>query len=175
LRLLIVIDEAQNLPVESLEELRLLSNLETEDRKLLQILLAGQPLLREKLASDSLAQLAQRISIWEETNPLGREEIEAYVNYRVIKAGGPPLPMDTRAWDVLYESSSGLPRLINKIMDRTLLLAAAQKERRISATLVLEATETFGPRTQKGSLWQKILGYLPLHYLDQPLLWVRFG
>ncbi len=170
-RLLLVIDEAQNLPEESLEELRLLSNLEGEDRKLLQILLAGQPPLAQKLLSSDLAQLFQRITIWQEIRGLEREELPAYLNYRLTKAGGLPLSLEKRALDLLYGLSHGLPRLINKIMDRTLLLMAAEEERSLRAAFIKEAWETFGP--QKSSRWEGLLKKVPWFYLHYA--WLPFG
>ncbi len=151
-KLVVIIDEAQNLPEESLEELRLLSNLEVDDRKLLQIILAGQPPLLKKLTSPTLSQLAQRISIWETVTPLKPQEILAYVNFRLFKAGGALVYLHPGCEKFLFEFTQGLPRLINKVMDRVLLLAASKGERFISPVLILEAAETFGPLFERPSL-----------------------
>ena len=177
-QLLVVIDEAQNLPEESLEELRLLSNLETEERKLLQIFLIGQPLLKEKLTTPTLAQLAQRISIWENITPLEKEETEAYIHFRFLKAGGGPLKIEREALKKIYFFTQGLPRLVNKLMDRVLLLAASEKKDLIEASLVLEAAQTFGPlypAPEKPGFLEKLTKYLPTHFFNYSLLWAKFG
>lgn len=138
--LLLVIDEAQNLPPESLEELRLLSNFETEKGKLLQILLSGQPLLEEKLRSPEFAQLAQRITVWERLEPFRSEEVLDYVRYRLARAGG-RVGFNSGAGKELYRLSGGIPRVINKIMDRALLIAFARGRTGLNASLVKEAAQ----------------------------------
>ncbi|OAQ20570.1 ExeA family protein [Thermosulfurimonas dismutans] len=139
--LLLVIDEAQNLPVESLEELRLLSNFETEKGKLLQILLSGQPLLEEKLRSSDLSQLAQRITIWEKLEPFGREEVLDYVRFRLARAGGAGVVFSRGVDRELHRLTGGIPRVINKVMDRALLIAFARGTSRVSPQIVREAAE----------------------------------
>lgn len=139
--LLLVIDEAQNLPVESLEELRLLSNFETEKGKLLQILLSGQPLLEEKLRSPALSQLAQRITIWEKLEPFGREEVLDYVRFRLARAGGAGVVFSRGVARELHRLTGGIPRVINKVMDRALLIAFARGTSRVSPQIVREAAE----------------------------------
>lgn len=139
--LLLVIDEAQNLPVESLEELRLLSNFETEKGKLLQILLSGQPLLEEKLRSPALSQLAQRITIWEKLEPFGREEVLDYVRFRLARAGGAGVVFSRGVDRELHRLTGGIPRVINKVMDRALLIAFARGTSRVSPQIVREAAE----------------------------------
>ncbi|MBX6422132.1 ExeA family protein [Thermosulfurimonas sp. F29] len=139
--LLLVIDEAQNLPPESLEELRLLSNFETEKGKLLQILLSGQPALEEKLRSPELAQLAQRITVWERLSPFSREEVADYVRFRLARAGGAGIVFSRGAEGELTRLSGGIPRVINKIMDRALLVAFARGTHRLSPGLLREAAE----------------------------------
>jgi len=140
--LLLVIDEAQNLPLESLEELRLLSNFETEQKKLIQILLTGQPSLDEKLRSPALAQLLQRITIWERLEPLSLEETLNYIQFRWHRAGGANLWLDKGALRLLYKVSKGLPRQINKIMDRAVLFAAAEGKESLSKKVIREAIES---------------------------------
>lgn len=141
----LVVDEAQNLPAESLEEIRLLSNLETEDKKLLQILLVGQLSLEEKLQMPQLRQLKQRISLWERLEPLSPDEVSWYTQYRMARAGGASVPFDKGAEKLLCDASGHVPRLINKIMDRALLVAASRLERHISAEILREALKTLGP------------------------------
>lgn len=176
--LVVIIDEAQNLPEESLEELRLLSNLELDDRKLIQIILAGQPPLLEKLTSENLTQLAQRISIWETVTPLKPDEILSYVNFRLFKASGTLIYFAPRCEKILYEITQGLPRLINKIMDRVLLVAASKGEKKITPLLIIEAAETFGPlfeNSHKPSMKERLLRRLPLSYFNYGFLCAKLG
>ncbi len=138
-KLLIVIDEAQNLPDESLEQLRLLSNFETDTQKLLQIVLFGQPELRDKLAQNNMRQLVQRVSIMETLPPLSKQEMASYILHRFKKSGVYEMPRSFATTDLLWRSTKGYPRLINKIMSRTLLVAYAEKQTRISRKIVREA------------------------------------
>jgi len=141
----LVVDEAQNLPVESLEEIRLLSNLETENRKLIQILLVGQPSLEDKLRKPELSQLKQRITLWEKLQPLSAEEVSCYAQFRMTRAGGAAIPFEKGAEKILCHASGHVPRVVNKIMDRALLIAASRWERRISVTALREAIKTLEP------------------------------
>jgi len=138
-KLLIVIDEAQNLPDESLEQLRLLSNFETDTQKLLQIVLFGQPELRDKLAQNNMRQLVQRVSIMETLTPLTKQEMVSYILHRFKKSGVYEMPRSFATTDLLWRFTKGYPRLINKIMSRTLLVAYSEKETRISRKIVREA------------------------------------
>lgn len=122
-RIIIIVDEAQNVPDETLEELRLLSNLETEKEKLLQIILMGQPELRKKLQADHLKQLNQRITIKATLKPLTKSETSDYVNFRIIKAGRGSVSFDDDAKKAIYTMSKGIPRLINIIASRALMAA----------------------------------------------------
>lgn len=122
-RIIIIVDEAQNVPDETLEELRLLSNLETEKEKLLQIILMGQPELRKKLQAAHLKQLNQRITIKATLNPLTKSETFDYVNFRLIKAGRGSVNFDDDAKKAIYSMSRGIPRLINIIASRALMAA----------------------------------------------------
>ncbi|MCB1048039.1 MAG: AAA family ATPase [Calditrichaeota bacterium] len=119
----IIIDEAQNLSLATLEDLRLLSNLETAKRKLLQILLVGQPELNDKLADPSLHQLQQRIAIRYHLKPFKADETRAYVQHRLSLAGGPAASgiFDGGALGVIQEISAGVPRVINQVCDTALL------------------------------------------------------
>lgn len=147
----LVVDEAQNLPLESLEEIRLLSNLETEDKKLIQILLVGQLSLEEKLRRPELCQLMQRISLWERLEPLSPQEVTWYAQFRMTRAGGAAIPFEKGAEEILCEASRNVPRVINKIMDRALLVAASRWERHISVPALKEALKTLEP-TLEGPL-----------------------
>jgi general secretion pathway protein A len=118
----LLIDEAQDLGDELLEQVRLLSNLETEQRKLLQIVLIGQPELREKLNDPGLRQLRQRITVRYHLTPLSRMETERYIDHRLRVAGGNGRPTFT-PWSIrtIHRYSRGVPRLINAVCDKALL------------------------------------------------------
>lgn len=118
----LIIDEAQDMSAELLETARLLSNLETDSRKLLQIVLVGQPELRQKINSPALRQLSQRIIVRYHLKPMSRTETADYLHHRLAVAGNTgPLRFDEDAIDEIYRRSGGTPRLINAISDRTLL------------------------------------------------------
>jgi general secretion pathway protein A len=118
----LLIDEAQDLDDELLEQVRLLSNLETERRKLLQIVLVGQPELRDKLNGQNLRQLRQRITVRYHLSPLSRAETERYIDHRLRVAGGVGRPIFT-PWAIrtIHRYSRGVPRLINAVCDKALL------------------------------------------------------
>ena len=124
-RVIIIVDEAQDLPDETLEELRLLSNLETEKEKLLQIMLIGQPELKKRLQADHLRQLNQRVSVRATLKPLTKEETRDYLHFRLIKAGkgGSMLTFEESARNAIYTYSKGIPRLINLVSSRAVMAA----------------------------------------------------
>ena len=122
-RVMIIVDEAQSLPFETLEELRLLSNLETEKEKLLQIILVGQPELKKRLLSDNLTQLYQRIAVKTTLQPLTSAETQDYINFRLRKAGKGSVIFDDKAIKMIYKLSRGIPRLINLLSSRSLMAA----------------------------------------------------
>jgi general secretion pathway protein A len=135
----LIIDEAQNLNHDLLEEIRMLSNLETDNAKLLQIILVGQPELRKTLASATLVQLRQRISINCHIQPLSRPEIELYILHRLEKAGDrEAASFSEETIDIIFTYSRGIPRLINIICDFILLAAFAEETRIVDAALVLD-------------------------------------
>ena len=147
LRVVLVIDEAQNLPVEALEQVRLLTNLETDTQKLLQVILLGQPELRDMLARPELRQLAQRITARYHLTPLGPTETEAYLRHRWSVAGGTRLPFDRGALQRLHARSGGVPRLLNVIAERCLLAGYARDLPVIdAATVERAAAEALPPR-----------------------------
>lgn len=117
----LIIDEAQNLSNRQLEEIRLLSNLETFCDKLLQIVLIGQPELEEKLSQDALRQIKQRVFVKYHLKPLEKDEIMDYINFRLEKSKGNKLSFLPSTQDLIYQFSQGIPRLINMICDRALL------------------------------------------------------
>lgn len=143
LRVVLIVDEAQNLSVDALEQVRLLTNLETPTQKLLQIILLGQPELRRLLERDDLRQLAQRITARYHLMPLNAEESEAYVRHRMAVAGSRKLPFSRLGLRALYQRSGGVPRLINVIGDRALMAGYARETDSIGERLVdLAADET---------------------------------
>ncbi|HSX62217.1 MAG TPA: AAA family ATPase [Tahibacter sp.] len=143
LRVVLIIDEAQNLSVDALEQVRLLTNLETPTQKLLQIILLGQPELRRLLERDDLRQLAQRITARYHLTPLNADECEAYVRHRMAVAGSRKLPFSRLGLRALYQRSGGVPRLINVIGDRALMAGFARETDSIGERLVdLAADET---------------------------------
>ena len=118
----LIIDEAQNLSPEALEQVRLLSNLETEKEKLFQIVLVGQPELRQKLEEESLKQLRQRIGVRYHIAPLGQEDVGGYIEHRLAVAGSAGrILFPKRSLDLIYRYSKGVPRLINTLCDKALL------------------------------------------------------
>lgn len=146
-RVLLLIDEAQNLSAESLEQVRLLSNLETETQKLLQIVLIGQPELDAKLASPELRQLRQRITVHWRLRPLTAAETRAYVRHRLrVAAGADRELFGERALREIHRRSGGIPRLANVLADRALLSGYAEGARRVGVRLVRRAwREIRGP------------------------------
>src|SRR5271166_4367259 len=128
-RVIVIVDEAQNLSAEVLEQVRLLTNLETPTQKLLQIILIGQPELRDLLDRTELRQLAQRITGRYHLNPLTREESKAYVRHRLRVAGVSGEVFTRRALSEVHRLSSGIPRVINVCCDRALLGAYTREQR----------------------------------------------
>ena len=137
---LLIVDEAQNLSAETLEEVRLLSNLETETSKLIQILLLGQPELDAKLASPELRQLRQRITVRWRLGPMTAPETREYVVHRLrVAAGGDRPIFAERALGEVHRHSRGVPRVANMLCDRALLAGYASQAPQISAAMVSEA------------------------------------
>ena len=139
LRVVLIIDEAQNLSDEALEQVRLLTNLETPTQKLLQIILLGQPELREMLAKPELRQLAQRITARYHLTPLNADETEAYVRHRLAVAGSQRFPFTKLALRKIHQHSGGVPRLINVITDRALVAGYAQDLQQIGERVIDQA------------------------------------
>jgi general secretion pathway protein A len=129
----LIIDEAQNLTEDLLEQVRLLSNIETDDRKLLQIVLMGQPELRERLNSPRLRQLRQRITVRYHLAALRPAEMAQYIQHRLYLAGGTGIPRFTRPalWRI-FRYSKGIPRLINAVCDKALLAGFVEQSDRIT-------------------------------------------
>jgi general secretion pathway protein A len=138
----LIIDEAQNLPVSVLEQIRILSNLETDKEKLLQIILVGQLNLVPLLRSPEMRQLDQRVSIRYQLDPLDEEGVASYISHRLTVAGASgAVRFSTNAVSKIHRLSNGIPRLVNLICDRALLAGFAERSNRISAEMVSEAAD----------------------------------
>jgi general secretion pathway protein A len=138
----LIIDEAQNLKPVLLEQIRMLSNLETEKEKLLQIVLVGQPELRELLARDNMRQLRQRVAVRYHLTPLNLEEVIQYVQHRLKVAGASlSLKFSRTALEIIYRYSKGIPRVINIVCDKALLAGYVQQTFDINEGLVQQAIE----------------------------------
>lgn len=145
----LIIDEAQNLNSEVLEQLRLLTNLETDQHKLLQIIILGQPELLDILASKEMRQLAQRITARFHLNPLSRNELKAYISHRLAVAGQNIQLFPENSISLIYRASKGVPRLVNIICDRALLGAYVENQHRVDPSIVKKASrEVFGELKQ---------------------------
>ena len=147
----LIIDEAQNLPLHILEQIRILSNLETDKEKLLQIILVGQLNLQDVLRLPRLRQLDQRVSIRYELKPLDQEEAGAYVAHRLTIAGGAQsVAFTSKAVEEVYRLSGGVPRLINLMCDRALLAGFSARARRITPEMVVDAAKSLDMPSPKG-------------------------
>jgi general secretion pathway protein A len=164
----LIIDEAQNLSSEILEEIRMLSNLETDNAKLLQIILVGQPELRKTLALPGLLQLRQRISINCHINPLTRQEVEEYILHRLHIAGNRGAAhFSGQAIDSIYKYSRGIPRLINIICDFLMLSAFAEETKQIDVDMV---HDIIGDLDFENQYWTSIL---PTETMDKETIQLK--
>lgn len=152
----IVVDEAQSLPAETLEALRLITNLETEDRKLVQIILFGQTELDRLLSEDRFRQLRQRITFSHYLQPLSRHDIRQYLEYRLNQSGynGPPLFSD-KAVNRLFSASDGVPRMINVLAHKALMAAFADHSLQVNNQHVQRAASdgTIPVHSSRSGLW----------------------
>jgi general secretion pathway protein A len=177
----LIIDEAQNLSADVLEQLRLLTNLETNERKLLQIVLIGQPELRTMLKRPELEQLAQRVIARFHLDALSKSETRHYIEHRLAVAGHTgALPFDEPALQTIYRLARGVPRRINLLCGRALLGAWASGQNRVNRRIVHKAaTEVFGPETVPAGhaltgsrgYWLGALGLLGGAVLTSLILW----
>lgn len=181
----LIIDEAQNLTEDVLEQLRLLTNLETNEQKLLQIILLGQPELRDKLASHELRQLSQRIIARYHLGALSKSDINSYVRHRLSVSGSKEQLFSDSAINKLYQLTGGVPRLINIICDRALLGAFAQEKPDVSKSILKKAAgEALGELKKnrqssfsKASIWVSLVFVLVIfgvvlattYYKTEPL------
>jgi general secretion pathway protein A len=161
LRVVLILDEAQQLSVEALEQIRLLTNLETPTQKLLQIILLGQPELRTLLDRTELRQLAQRVTARYHLTPLDEGETEAYLRHRLAVAGAMRHPFTRLAMRSLHRRAGGVPRLINVIAERALLAGYVADELQVGERLVEHAADEVlgvaGRRRSRSSLWATAL------------------
>jgi general secretion pathway protein A len=149
----LIIDEAQHLSPDVLEEIRVLSNLETNDQKLLQIVIAGQLNLLDLLHKAELRQLDQRISIRCSLKALTREEVEAYVTHRLwVARGSTSVSFTPKAFDLVHALSGGVPRMINLLCDRSLMFACEKQTSRIAEEHVVHAAGQLGQEIPKGKI-----------------------
>src|SRR3569623_162545 len=173
-RALLCIDEAQAMPLESLEALRLLTNLETEKRKLLQIVLFGQPELDQKLKNDAIRQLTQRISFHYQLGPLTRDDLDFYLSHRLNVAGFAGSRLFARdAVKALSAVSSGIPRVINILAHKSLMLAYGEGKQQVRARHVREAVKDTAAvkRRMKPWVW---LGFATLLVAATGMGWAYF-
>ncbi|MDA3915827.1 MAG: AAA family ATPase [Deltaproteobacteria bacterium] len=183
---ILLIDEAQNLGKETLEQLRLLSNLETTSSKLLQIILVGQPELREILDSHEMRQLRQRINLSYHIYPMTQKETFDYITHRINITSRKPQTLFTRsAQKKIFQLTRGIPRLINIICDRALLVAYSQNQNRVTPSSVKVAIDELDinihNQSHSGSIWKKtamalfsiifILSIFSVVFLDIPWKW----
>lgn len=137
----VIVDEAQNLNARQLEHVRLLSNLENSQGKLLQIILAGQPELEQKLAVHGLRQIRQRVSVKYRLKPLDLQETKEYIDFRLSSGAVPMVAITPQGYERIYEFSQGIPRLINILCDRTLLYGFAHQQRQFDCAHINECIE----------------------------------
>jgi general secretion pathway protein A len=142
----LLIDEAQNLPHGVMEQIRMLSNLETVREKLIQIVLLGQPELLRMLSLPSLRQLNERVTVRYDLKPLAREDVRHYVEHRIAQAGGEAEAIFAReSYGPIFRASRGIPRRINAICDRALLVAYGKDLRSVDRRIVRAAIRDIGP------------------------------
>jgi len=175
-RTILVIDEAQALSVDVLEQIRLLTNLETTREKLLQIILIGQPELRETLARTDMRQLAQRITDVFHLEPLGLQEVRNYLIHRLTIAGAQKTLFTDSAVRAIYSASGGVPRLVNELADKALLAAYAGEKRKVDKKLVRQASKQVlasRDETSFGWLWGVTAGIVILAAAGIFYLWLQ--
>lgn len=132
----LILDEAQDIPDETLNEIKHLSNIETEKEKLLNIILLSQPFFEDTLSKPVYAQINQRITLRVKLGPLDRQGAEDYIRFRIQKAGSAPILFDKGAIKLIYKASKGIPRLVNLICSRTLMVGYLKGSYRISKSFV---------------------------------------
>jgi general secretion pathway protein A len=149
--LVLLVDEAQSLPDELLEEIRLLTNIETNEEKLLTLILIGQPELADRLNDDALRQLKQRIELRYTLKPLDLRETASYIASRISTAGADSPPFTREAVNLIHERSRGIPRLISVICENALISGYAENERLVTRRLVQDVCDDFDLRVATAS------------------------
>ena len=163
MNVVILIDEAQNLTPTVLEEVRMLSNLETEKEKLIQIILVGQPELKEKLQLPRLEQLRQRVALHYHITPLSVQETREYVQHRLAIAGGDPDAFESEALDRVYAFSRGVPRLVNLICDSALLTGFLRETKTITRGMMEEVIREAPLKREGIPADERVTAEGPLH------------
>lgn len=148
-RTVLIIDEAQNLDIDALEELRMLSNINADKNQFLQLILVGQPDLRDTLRRPELHQFAQRIAVDYSLGTLTLEETWQYIRHRLKTADGDPNLFDTKACAAIYYYTSGTPRLINSLCEQSLVIGFAEQKKRIDVDIVCDVVR----ERQKGGIF----------------------
>ena len=166
----IVVDEAQNLSMELLEEIRLLTNLETSSEKLIQIVLSGQPELEEKLRQPALRQLRQRIALWSRTQAITAEQTSEYIAQRLLIAGSSDPIFSAEAVAAVHRASRGIPRIINLICEHALIVGYVDQLPQISSSVIAGVARDLDLETQPFVV-STAQGYSsPSHAVASPLV-----
>ena len=158
----VVVDEAQNLSWDLLEEIRLLTNLETSSEKLLQIVLSGQPELEEKLRHPSVRQLRQRVALWCRTQALTAQQTQAYIAERLRIAGATHAIFDPEAIDLVHRYSRGIPRIINLLCEHSLISAYVEQAQHVRAEMIEAVAVELELETQPFLISSAAMGANPL-------------
>ncbi len=176
-RVLLIVDEAQNLPMAALEELRMLSNFQQGERALLQIFLLGQPEFRDHLAaSPDLEQLRQRVIATHHLEPMAREELPGYIEHRLKMVGWRGNPSFTAgAFEAMFDYAEGVPRRVNTLASRVLLFGALEERREIDEALVNEVIEDLRRDTAHGGGPEALGGVAPMGHGNVPPKMVSVG
>ncbi len=171
-KVLLIVDEAQNLSKKVLEEVRMMSGIETHKEKVLRIIFAGQPELKDSLDSPSLKQLVQRVRLRFHLGPLDRRDMREYIDHRLSVAGRTPNDIfEDQSFDVIYRYSGGVPRLINTLCDTTLLCAFADDKQTISSDDIMAAVAELGWEEHESNtgLYEKLSQVAARHGTDSQI------
>ncbi len=158
-KVLLIVDEAQNLSKRVLEEIRMLSGIETHKEKVLRIILAGQPELKQTLESPTLKQLVQRVRLRFHLGPLDRRETQSYIEHRLAVAGGAASEIMTNdCFDIIFKYTAGVPRLVNTLCDTAMLCAFAEDNKAVHGQDIMAAVNELGwkERSEKSGVYGPI-------------------
>ncbi|MBP7651953.1 AAA family ATPase, partial [Candidatus Dependentiae bacterium] len=160
-----IIDESQLISIETLEEIRLLTNLETNNHKLIQIILCGQPDFDRIINSDRLQQLKQRINFYCHLLPLSFEEMINYINHRMHIAGRPePVPITENALKLIYFYSKGIPRIVNSICDKSMISAYAYDKSEVNVNCVVSGIQMLEGNTDRKKVYIELFKIMISRY-----------